>query len=134
MHKGQFASDCTSCRSPIANQLRLVLHTAAYGFMLALRDAIPRAEPFVRTEFATLRLRLLKTGARVVEKATRVRVHFTSACQVASLFRLLAGRLAAADPEATGACPENLSRSLNPKPHRNEPQIPTPQGDAIQRV
>ena len=39
MHKGQLASDRTSCQSPLANQLRLVLHTAAYWLMLALRDA-----------------------------------------------------------------------------------------------
>ena len=98
MHKGQLASDRTSCQSPLANQLRLVLHTAAYWLMLALRDAIPRAAPLARAEFATLRLRLLKIGTRVVEKATRVRIHFTSACPDAALFRLLAGRLAAAGP------------------------------------
>ena len=45
MHKGQLASDRTSCQSPLANQLRLVLHTGAYWLMLALRDAIPRAAP-----------------------------------------------------------------------------------------
>ena len=98
MHKGQLASDRTSCQSPIANQLRLVLHTAAYWLMLALRAAIPRTAPLARAEFATLRLRLLKIGARVIEKASRVRIHFTSAYPDASLFRLLAGRLAAAGP------------------------------------
>ena len=98
LHKGQLASDRTSCQSPLANQLRLVLHTGAYWLMLALRDAIPRAAPLARAEFATLRLRLLKIGARVVEKAARIRIHFTSACPDAALFRLLAGRLAAAGP------------------------------------
>ena len=98
LHKGQLASDRTSCQSPIANQLRLVLHTAAYWLMLTLRDTIPRAAPLARAEFATLRLRLLKIGARVIEKATRVRIHFTSACPDAALFRLLAGRLAEAGP------------------------------------
>ena len=98
LHKGQLASDRTSCRSPLANQLRLVLHTGAYWLMLALRDAIPRETPLARAEFATLRLRLLKIGTRVVEKADRVRIHFASACPDAALFRLLAGRLAAAGP------------------------------------
>ena len=55
MHKGQLASDRTSCQGPLANQLRLVLHTAAYWLMLTLRDAIPRAAPLARA--ATLRLR-----------------------------------------------------------------------------
>ena len=70
--------------------------------MPALRDAIPRAAPLARAEFATLRLRLLKIGARVVEKATRVRIHFASACPDAALFRLLAGGLATAGPWAPG--------------------------------
>ena len=40
-HKSQLASDRTSCRSPLANQMRLILHTAAYWLMRTLRDAIP---------------------------------------------------------------------------------------------
>jgi hypothetical protein len=34
LHKAQLASDRTSCRSPLANQMRLILHTAAYWLML----------------------------------------------------------------------------------------------------
>ncbi len=41
LHKTQLASDRTSCRSATANQMRLVLHTAAYRLMLAVRDATP---------------------------------------------------------------------------------------------
>ena len=97
LDKGQL-SDRTSCQSPLANQFRLVLHTAAYWLMLALRDAVPRRMPLAWAEFATLRQRLLKIGARVVEKAARIRIHFASACPDAALFRLLAGRLAASGP------------------------------------
>ena len=97
-HKVQLASDRTSCQSPTANQFRLVLHTAAYWLMLALRDAVPRRMPLHWAEFATLRQRLLKIGARVVEKAARIRIHFASACPDAALFRLLAGRLATSGP------------------------------------
>ena len=77
---------------------RRILHTAAYWLMLALRDAVPRRMPLAWAEFATLRARLLKIGARVVERAARIRIHFASACPDAALFRLLAGRLAAAGP------------------------------------
>lgn len=98
LHKAQLASDRTSCRSPVANQVRLVFHTAAYWLMLALRDAIPAANPLRKAEFATLRLRLLKIAARVVEKAARIRVFLASACPDQALFLLLAGRLAAAGP------------------------------------
>jgi len=41
LHKAQLASDRTSCRSPLANQMRLILHTAAYWLILTMRDAIP---------------------------------------------------------------------------------------------
>ena len=97
-HKVQLASDRTSCQSPLANQFRLILHTAAYWLMLALRDAVPRRMPLHWAEFATLRRSLLKIGARVVEKAARIRIHFASACPDAALFRMLAGRLAASGP------------------------------------
>ena len=97
-HKAQLASDRTSCQSPLANQFRLVLHTAAYWLMLALRDAVPRRMDLAWAEFATIRRRLLKVGARVVEKAARVRIHLASACPDAALFRLLAGRFATSGP------------------------------------
>jgi hypothetical protein len=48
LHKSQLASDRTSCRSPLANQVRLVLHTGAYWLMLKLRDAIPGPQPLAR--------------------------------------------------------------------------------------
>ncbi len=66
--------------------------------MLSLRDAVPAASPLAKAEFNTLRLRLLKIGARVVEKAARIRIHFASACSDAALLRMLAGRLATAGP------------------------------------
>src|SRR5271170_6562046 len=69
LHKGQLASDRTSCRSALANQVRLVLHTAAYWLMLTVRDAIPKPHPLATAEFTTLRTRLLKIAARVIETA-----------------------------------------------------------------
>jgi hypothetical protein len=47
-HKGQLASDRTSCRSPLANQMRLILHTAAYWLMLKVRNAITKPQPLAR--------------------------------------------------------------------------------------
>ena len=69
LHKSQLASDRTSCRSPLANQVRLLLHTAAYWLMLTLRDAIPAPQPLANATFATLRLRLIKVAARIIEAA-----------------------------------------------------------------
>jgi len=97
-HKVQLASDRTSCRDPKANQFRLILHTAAYWLMLTARDAIAKRSPLSVAEFATLRLRLIKIAARVVEGAARIRVFLPTACPDRAVFRQLAGRLCAAGP------------------------------------
>ena len=97
-HKSQLASDRTSCRSPLANQVRLVLHTAAYWLLLAVRDAIPKIQDLARAEFKTIRLRLLKIAARIIETKSRIRVAFATACPDADLFRGLAISLQRAGP------------------------------------
>lgn len=86
LHKTQLASDRTSCRSPLANQVRLVLHTAAYWLLLTVRDAIPKPQPLASAEFKTVRLRLIKIAARITETASRVRISFASCCPEAELF------------------------------------------------
>jgi hypothetical protein len=48
LHKTQLKSDRTSCRSPRANQMRLILHTAAYWLMLTVRDAIAKTEALAK--------------------------------------------------------------------------------------
>jgi hypothetical protein len=53
LHEGQLASDRTSCRSTLANQVRLVLHTAAYWLLLTLRDLIPGPHELAGAEFAS---------------------------------------------------------------------------------
>src|SRR5260370_38537526 len=67
LHKAQLASDRMSCHSATANQVRLALHTAAYWLMLAERDAIPPTDPLAKAEFPTIRQRVFKIGARVIE-------------------------------------------------------------------
>lgn len=98
LHKAQLASDRTSCRSPLANQVRLILHTAAYWLMLTVRDAIPKTHALAKAEFATIRLRLLKLGARIIETTARVRIAFAAACPEAPLIRHIATVLMLAGP------------------------------------
>ena len=97
-HKAQTASDRTSCRSPLANQFRLILHTAAYWLLLDLRDCAPSWNPARQSEFATLRLRLLKIAGRFTETASRIRVSLASCCPEAELFGLLAFKLQKSGP------------------------------------
>ena len=113
MHKAQLASDRTSCRSPLANQMRLILHTAAYWLMLTLRDAIPKAHALATAEFNTIRLRLLKLGARVVEMASRVRLAFAAACPDATLIRHIAAVLMPTGAVNDGAASAPVARPGN---------------------
>jgi hypothetical protein len=87
-----------ACRSPLANQMRLILHTAAYWLLLTVRDAIPKGHALATAERNTIRLRLLKLGARVIEMVSRVRLAFAAACPDATLIRHIAGALMPAGP------------------------------------
>ena len=78
--------------------MRLILHTAAYWLMLTVRDAIPTAHALANAEFDTIRSRLLKLGARVIETASRVRLAFAAACPDAGLIRHIAAALMPTGP------------------------------------
>jgi hypothetical protein len=78
--------------------MRLILHTAAYWLLHTLRAAAPKRSVWARAEFNTLRLRLIKVEARVVEATARIRVWLPTACPDGAAFKLLAGRFAAAGP------------------------------------
>jgi len=98
LHKAQLASDRTSCHSATANQVRLVLHTAAFWLMAAVRSAIPKTNPLAKAEFATIRERLIKIGARVIEHIARIRIHLPTSCAERALFRQVALGLMPAVP------------------------------------
>jgi hypothetical protein len=90
LHKAQLASDRMSCHSATANQVRLALHTAAFWLMHAVRAAIPQTDPFAKAEFATIRERLIKIGARVIEHIARIRIQLPTSCPQGGLFRAIA--------------------------------------------
>src|SRR5207249_152168 len=66
--------DRTSCSSFWANQLRVLLTSAAYVLMQELRLRAARTS-CARAQVQTLRERLIKIGARVVESVRRVVLH-----------------------------------------------------------
>ena len=68
--------------------MRLILHTGAYWLLLDLRAAVPSWYPLRQTEFATIRLRLLKIAGRIIETASRVRIALASCCPEAETFSL----------------------------------------------
>ena len=98
LHKAQLASDRMSCHSATANQVRLVLHTAAFWLMHGVRAAVPKTSPLATAEFATIRERLIKIGARVIEHIARIRVQLPTSCPDGALFRTVARGLLLSGP------------------------------------
>ena len=77
-HKLYLKSDRTSCHRFAANQFRLLLHSAAYVLIHALKTNVLKHTPWVNATIATIRLRLLKIGARVRQLKTRIKVELPS--------------------------------------------------------
>lgn len=75
--KHGLAVDRTSCHRFVANQLRLLLTTIAYALMQELRRRVARRTGR-RPQVESLRLTLLKIGARIERSVRRVVVHFAS--------------------------------------------------------
>jgi hypothetical protein len=71
-----------------ANQFRLLLHAAAYWLLDTLRRWLTtRGLPHLQLD--TLRLRLLKIGARVREWPDQIRLHLASSHPAQALWALL---------------------------------------------
>jgi Transposase DDE domain group 1 len=92
--KNALSADRLSCHGFLANQFRLLLHTAAYALMFALRELLAKTA-LATAQMDTIRLRLLKIGAKVVISARRIWFHMASAHPSKALWNLLADRLAA---------------------------------------
>lgn len=91
--KSHLAADRTSCTKATANQLRLFLHAGAYWLMWGLRTAMPKRSTWRIAQFDTLRLRLIKIAARVVDMKTMIRIHLPTACPDQAILRLVLGRI-----------------------------------------
>src|SRR5574337_261359 len=78
--KTHLAADRTSCTKATANQFRLLLHPGVYWLMWGLRASTPKRSMWRIAQFDTLRLRLVKIAALVVELKTMIRVHLPTSC------------------------------------------------------
>ena len=91
--KTHLAADRTSCTKATANQLRLFLHAGAYWLMWGLRTSMPKRSMWRVAQFDTLRLRLIKVAARIVEMKTMIRVHLPTSCPGQEILRFALGRI-----------------------------------------
>jgi hypothetical protein len=89
---GLFA-DRTSCHDFVANQFRVLLSAAAYILMDHLRRHALTDTELAQAQVDTIRLKLLKIGARVVGSVRRVVIHLAEGYPLKDLFARVLGRL-----------------------------------------
>jgi hypothetical protein len=76
----------TSCHRFLANQFRLLLHAAAMVLMEEIQAAAHGTQ-LAKAQASTIRLKLIKIGARIVESCRRVWVHLSSSCPYQATWR-----------------------------------------------
>lgn len=82
--KNGYEGDRMSCQRFQANAFRLFLHTAAYNLMLLFRERIQLPE-LASADIQTIRIKLIKVGARVERTLRRVWIRLSSSWPFASL-------------------------------------------------
>jgi hypothetical protein len=74
-HKNHLLSDRTSCTSFSANQFRLFLHSAAYVLLHTFRSLHLKGTEWALAQFDTIRLKIIKIGARIRQLSRKIRIH-----------------------------------------------------------
>jgi hypothetical protein len=90
--KDDLLSGRTSCHKFLANQFRLILHSAAFVLLQALRKLLAGTE-FANAQVSTLRTRLLKVGARVRETTRRIWLMMPTSYPLKEVWMCIAARL-----------------------------------------
>ena len=80
-------ADRTSCHQFLANQFRVLLSSAAYVLVQALRRTALVGTELAQAQVSTIRLKLFKVAARVVVTARRVVFHLSSSYPYQTIFR-----------------------------------------------
>jgi hypothetical protein len=88
-------ADRTSCHDFVANQFRLLLSAAAYVLIETLRRTALKDTELRNAHVGTIRLKVLKIGARIKTSVRRIVLHLATGFPLQDLFRHLAERLAA---------------------------------------
>jgi hypothetical protein len=89
---GLFA-DRTSCHDFVANQFRVLLSAAAYILIDALRREGLADSELSNAQVGTIRLKLLKIGARVVHSVRRIVIHLAGGYPFKQLFVQVLSRI-----------------------------------------
>ena len=97
---GLFAAR-TSCRDFVANQFRVLLSAAAYVLVDTLRREGLVGTQLANAQVGTIRLKLLKIGARVVSSVRRIVFHLAGGYPLKDLFARILGRLSELSVKST---------------------------------
>ena len=91
-------ADRTSCHRFAANQFRLLLSSAAYVLVQALRRTALAGTELAEAQVGTIRLKLFKVAARVAVTARRVVFHLATSYPYREVFRSVYERLTGRPP------------------------------------
>jgi hypothetical protein len=91
-------ADRTSCHDFVANQFRVLLSAAAYILMDTLRREGLANSELANAQVGTIRLKLLKIGARVVHSVRRIVVHLSGGYPLKGLFVQVLSRISCLRP------------------------------------
>jgi hypothetical protein len=93
--KAHLAADRTSCGKATANQFRLFLHAGAYWLLWSLRALMPKRSAWRVAQFDTVRLRLIKIAARVVEIKRQIKLRLPTSAPAPdqAIIRFVLGRM-----------------------------------------
>ena len=89
---GLFA-DRTSCHEFAANQFRVLLSAAAYVLVEFIRREGLGGTELAKAQVSTIRLKLLKIGARIAQSARRIVLHLAGGYPLKEMFAQVALRL-----------------------------------------
>jgi Transposase DDE domain group 1 len=112
--KNHLAADRTSCHEATANQFRLFLHAGAYWLLWSMRRLMPEGSAWRVRQFDTLRLRLIKIAARVVEMKKQIKIHLPSSTPDQAISASFSTACRAWSPENRGMVPPPPCSCLQP--------------------
>jgi len=95
-HQSELFGGRTSCHKFRANQLRLLLVSAAYVLMEYIRAHALKGTVLEQAQCHTMRLKLMKIGARIVTSVRRIVLHLSGGYPYTELLTIALARLSSA--------------------------------------
>ena len=79
-HKLYLRSDKSSCKSFLANQFRLFMHSIAYVLLHTMQKELFKGTDYANATFKTIQNKIIKTAAWVKEMKTKIKIELPQFC------------------------------------------------------